>query len=618
MDKDYVIKWLNFNRVNNYTIPKDIKEYIIKSTTFLDKHYDKVNLSQRIWHIRNNDYTVHCCNICGKPLNYMTVKARYPKCSHMSCISKQKQIKESEIQNYYDNRSNDEKDKLLNKIANIKLNPHSKLKKEHLEEYLIQKTSFLDKIYKDVSMSQRLWHVRNNNYSVINCEICGKPKKFCYSGSGVGYVVHKECFSQKVKITFAEKYPNKQFYENVIKKKTNKTIKLRYGVDNAIQIPGMRSKAENTQLLKYGNKSHSKSKRFISMIEDNFRNTTLKRIERAKQDIDYIGYNSIRCHELHCNVCNNNFYITTDQISGRLSHNSIVCTVCNPIKKEVYYSYGEREIRDFITSIYKDTILYNSRNVINPYELDIYLPEKNIAIEYNGAYWHSEKHKDKDYHKIKSDLCKEKGIHLIHIFDYQWIEKREILKSILRNFIKPELNFRIYARKCTIEKITSLKDINKFLQSNHLLGKIKVFSICYGLYNNGELISLITLKRLNTNENKYELSRYAIKMNTTIIGGGKKLLTNIINNENIEEIVTYNDNSVFKGSVYEKLGFKKIRTNKPNYVYYNLSSNEIIPKQLIRKSLLGIEFTTERDYANNHNLSRVYNAGNDVYEMTIK
>lgn len=618
MDKDYVIKWLNSNKIGRCVIPDDIKNYVIESTKFLDEHYDKVAFSQRIWHVRNNDYTVHYCNICNKPLNYMTVKTRYPKCSHMSCISKQKQNKESEIQNYYNNRSDDEKDKLLNKITNIKLNPHSKLKKEHLEEYLIQKTSFLDEAYKDVSISQRLWHVRNNSYSIIECEICKKPKKFSCSGSGTGYVVHEECFSQKVKKTLNEKYPNKAFYEKFVKNKTNKTIQLRYGVDNAMKIPGVRAKIENTQLLKYGNKSHSRSKRFISMIEDNFRNTTLKRIQRAKQDVDYVGYSSTRYHELHCNVCNNNFYITTDQISGRLSYNRIICTVCNPIKKEVYYSYGEEEIRDFITSIYKDTVLYNSRGIINPYELDIYLPEKNIAIEYNGAYWHSEKYRDKNYHKMKSDLCKEKGIHLIHIFDYQWDEKKEILKSILRNFIKPELNFRIYARKCTIEKITSLKDINKFLQPNHLLGRIKVFSICYGLYYNGELISLITLKKLNANENRYELSRYAIKKNTTIIGGGKKLLTNIINNENIEKIVTYNDNSIFKGSTYEKLGFEKIRTNKPNYVYYNLSSCEIIPKQLIRKSLLGIEFTTERDYANDHNLSRVYNAGNDVYEMTVK
>ena len=618
MNKDYVIKWLNSANLSRCTIPNAIKNYIIESTKFLDKHYDKVAFSQRVWHVRNNDYSIHYCSICGKPLNYMTVKTRYPKCSHMSCMSKQKKDRELEIKNYYNNRTDYEKDKLLVEIANSKLNPHSKIKAEHLEEYLIQRTSFLNKVYKNVSISQRLWHIRSNNYSIVNCEICGKPKKFSCSGSGTGYVVHKECFSQKIKKTFNEKYPNKTFYEQVIKNKTNKTLQLKYGVDNAMKIPGIRGKIENTQFLKYGNKFHSKSKRFISMIEDNFRNTTLKRIKRAKQDIDYIGYNSIRCHKLHCNVCNNNFYITTDQVSGRLSHNSIICTVCNPIKKEVYYSYGEKEIRDFITSIYKDTVLYNSRNIINPYELDIYLPDKNIAIEYNGAYWHSEKNKDKNYHKMKSDYCKEKGIHLIHIFDYQWVEKRDILKSILQNFIKPELNSRIYARKCTIEKITSLKDINKFLQFNHLLGKIKVFSVCYGLYYNKELISLITLKRLNINENKYELSRYAIKMNTTIIGGCKKLLTGIINNENIDRIITYNDNSIFKGLVYEKLGFKKIRTNKPNYVYYNLSSNEIIPKQLIRKSLLGIEFTTERDYANSHNLSRVYNAGNDVYEMIIK
>ncbi|MBR4316364.1 MAG: hypothetical protein IKP65_05310 [Alphaproteobacteria bacterium] len=71
---------------------------------------------------------------------------------------------------------------------------------------------------------------------------------------------------------------------------------------------------------------------------------------------------------------------------------------------------------DFIKSIYPYDIIENDKTMIKPYELDIYIPEKQVAIEFDGIYWHNEENKPKNYHLMKTELCEEKGIHLIHIF----------------------------------------------------------------------------------------------------------------------------------------------------------------------------------------------------------
>lgn len=54
-------------------------------------------------------------------------------------------------------------------------------------------------------------------------------------------------------------------------------------------------------------------------------------------------------------------------------------------------------------------------------EVDIYIPEKKFAIEYNGDYWHSEKFsRGKEYHIYKSNQAKNAGITLLHVWDSRW------------------------------------------------------------------------------------------------------------------------------------------------------------------------------------------------------
>lgn len=98
-----------------------------------------------------------------------------------------------------------------------------------------------------------------------------------------------------------------------------------------------------------------------------------------------------------------------------------------------------------------DNIVENSKSIISPQELDIYLPDYKLAIEYNGLYWHSEQAGlDKNYHIDKTMTCEEKGIRLIHVFSDDWEFKKEIVKSRLRSILGFNSN-RIGARKCTIK-----------------------------------------------------------------------------------------------------------------------------------------------------------------------
>lgn len=70
-------------------------------------------------------------------------------------------------------------------------------------------------------------------------------------------------------------------------------------------------------------------------------------------------------------------------------------------------------------------IIYNDRKQIYPYEIDIFIPKFNIGIEFNGIWTHSiENNPNKEYHLMKSLLCREKGIRLIHIYEFENLDQQ--------------------------------------------------------------------------------------------------------------------------------------------------------------------------------------------------
>jgi len=96
-------------------------------------------------------------------------------------------------------------------------------------------------------------------------------------------------------------------------------------------------------------------------------------------------------------------------------------------------SHKEKDLVDYIKLFYTGQVLENRRKIIYPNELDIFLPDLKLAMEFNGNYWHSiENGCSKDYHLKKSLLCKDKGIRLIHIYEFEDIEYQKLLlKSLI-------------------------------------------------------------------------------------------------------------------------------------------------------------------------------------------
>lgn len=233
-------------------------------------------------------------------------------------------------------------------------------------------------------------------------------------------------------------------------------------------------------------------------------------------------------------------------------------------------SKNENELFEFIKLNYKDGIIRGDRKILNGKEIDIYLYDINLGIEFNGLLWHSDKYKDINYHIDKTNNCSIKNTRLVHIFEDEWINKKEIVKSRLLNIIGKIPN-KIYARKCIIKEVSS-KECSEFLDKNHIQGKLGA-KIKLGLYFENELVSIMTFGNLRRNlgqiskEGSYELLRFCNKLNTNVIGGASKLFKYFLKKYNPEKIISYADRRWSQGDLYYKLGFNFVENTQPNYFY---------------------------------------------------
>lgn len=280
-------------------------------------------------------------------------------------------------------------------------------------------------------------------------------------------------------------------------------------------------------------------------------------------------------------------------------------------------SYKEVEISDYLSEYIE--VETNNRTILDGKELDIYIPSKNIAIEFNGLYWHSELYKDKNYHLDKTERCIENGVNLIHVWEDDWKYKQDIVKSMLLNKIGQTPN-KIYARKTEVKVIQDTKIVSKFIEENHLQGKVGS-KIKLGLYHENELISLMTFGSLRKNlgqESKkghYELLRFCNKKYTSVIGGASKLFKYFITNYKPLSIISYANRDHSDGNLYKQLGFILDKKTKPNYYYiknnfrYNRFNfrKDVLTKEGYNKNKTEKQIMLERGYY------RIYDSGSYKY-----
>ncbi|MDR2457448.1 MAG: hypothetical protein LBD41_03100 [Clostridiales Family XIII bacterium] len=285
------------------------------------------------------------------------------------------------------------------------------------------------------------------------------------------------------------------------------------------------------------------------------------------------------------------------------------CIKCHNEK----HSKQEKEVVTFIRSIYSGEIIENSRQIIPPKELDIYLPEFKLAIEYCGIAWHSSKFLNKNYHLDKLNLCKEKNIDLLQIWSTEWLYQKDIIKSIIQARLKLNQT-KIFARKCIIKELNIL-EYKKFLQDNHLQGyglaKIKL-----GLFCNNELIKVLSFSKSRFNKNyEYELIRECNKLNYQIVGGKQKLLRYFENTYNPKSIISYCNKRLFNGNSYNH--FQKKEDSPINYYYLighdKLTSRIEFQKHKLNKLKTFDKNLTEEQNMENNGFYRIYDCGNFVF-----
>ena len=269
-------------------------------------------------------------------------------------------------------------------------------------------------------------------------------------------------------------------------------------------------------------------------------------------------------------------------------------------------SSAEKEIIQFLQSHDITNIVSNSRTMIPPLELDVYLPDFNIAIEYCGLYWHSHFHKPNNYHVNKLNECTKRGIRLITIFEDEWIHKSNIVKQKILSELKMDNRPVIFARNCKIITV-SIQQKREFLSQNHIQGD-GPGSINYGLIYNDELVAVMSFIK---QKGQHILNRYATS--DRVVGGASKLLKHFQKVNNWSTIISFADRRWSDGNLYKSTGWTLDATLPPDYSYVTQTTR--VHKFNYRRSKLPKllndydPLLSETQNTDNAGIPRIYNCG---------
>ena len=576
----YTKRWIN---ANEKALLAEIENYSLINNLINEE------FNVQLWHFINKIDVIPLC-YCGTKLKLISIPKGYTnfcsnKCSANSTIKK-------------------DKIKLLN---NVKFG----------HDYYTQSNEYLEKTKKTNLLKYGV------EYSTQSDLVKTKIKESNQSNYGFNSTFSSPLIQEKIKKTKKEKYNNELYNnsnkisETLINKyknadnlnklliKQKETNNLRYGVDFANQKELIKSKnienTKNSLLLKYGVDNSFK----LNSVQDKIKNKNYELFKQRYPDLIFKNNISNNFHEIECTKCGS-FLINSSLLYTRYRDKHEICTNCHSINDSV--SVSESDVVKYIQT-FGLILELNNRTILNGKELDIYIPSKNIAIEYNGLYWHSELYKSNDYHLNKTEECETKGIQLIHIFEDEWLHKQDIVKSRLKNILGLTEN-KIYARKTEINLVSS-KDSKIFLDNNHIQGNVNS-SIKLGLYYNNELVSLMTFN--DEKNSNYNLTRFCNKLDTTVIGGADKLFKYFIKIYNPKEIISFSDKRWSTGNLYKKLNFKMIQIVPPSYWYiigdnkfhkFNFRKNRKAFKQLNHNKTNN----TEHEIMLENKIYRIYDCG---------
>ncbi len=288
-------------------------------------------------------------------------------------------------------------------------------------------------------------------------------------------------------------------------------------------------------------------------------------------------------------------------------------------------SFAQAEVADFLKQF--GSVSVNDRGVIAPYELDIWMPERKLAVEYCGLYWHGEELKGKEArsaHLRKWKLCQELGIRLVTIFEDEWLSKRTVVEGFLKSIVGAPSQ-RVGARKLTVCEVRA-PEARTFL-TNHLQGYSR--GLALGLQNDGkELLAVAVFARPNASRSRkategvWELSRYCVHPQYKVMGGLGKLIAAFRKvHPEATILLSYSDNRWSEGGIYKALGFELKAANPPSYWYFKAhTQGPRFHRFKYRKSEAVRMFGgagTEWDINSANGLDRIWDCGSMRWELNL-
>lgn len=430
----------------------------------------------------------------------------------------------------------------------------------------------------------------NKCIDVLNNRV-SKQKVMLLEKYGVTNISQLDYIKEKIKKTNIEKYGVLHHSQNsIIKEKTIQTKKKKtkeqliqqqektkkfnlkkYGVEHHMKLESQQEKVKNTNYIKYGvshplqNEDCVKKMQLTYAKNNNISDLNQKRKQTILEKYGVDAISRIKVPKTTIDILTNEHKFTAfienktreEVITELQIHDHTLYLYAKKYNavnlfKTPLISNFEKEVGLYLTQL-NVKFTQNDRTIINPQEIDFYIPANKLAIECCGLYWHSENAtaRNKNYHFNKFLKCKEQNITLLTIFQDEWDDEKEKIKNRIRLLLDLPTE-KIYARNCTVKEITT-NIAKKFIDDCHIQS-YSPSSIKLGLYHGSELCSVMTFGKPRYNkEYQYELIRYCSIKN--IVGGTDKMFNYFTKIYNPKNIISYSDNRYFSGNMYKSLGF---------------------------------------------------------------
>lgn len=259
----------------------------------------------------------------------------------------------------------------------------------------------------------------------------------------------------------------------------------------------------------------------------------------------------------------------------------------------------------------------NDRKRLNPYELDVYVPNYDLGIEVHGLYWHSfssiESRDQKYRHAYKADLASSNNVRLFQFFENEINEKLPIVSSMIKVALGRCKVF--YARKCGI-RVGG--DQSGFFEENHLYG-YRPASVSVSLVSDN--VTLMVVSFSHVGNNVYEIMRSATLKEHLVVGGFDRIISYFIRNYKPAELYSYCDRRFSTGESYRRAGFTLEKITGPGYFYVKgdrLFNRRKFQKHKLPHLLDHFDLKlTEAENMFSHGFRRLWDAGHFLFRKTL-